>query len=134
MHSAVILICAAVLAILPAQARAAASRPAAVPQRHPAQSMLSTLERMSLLLNKVDTRMEADAAAPVLLKLHQQYLSQRDAAEGGPDMPARALDEHLARLDTSMNTFRLACARLLREKCYGSTQLGGAIRKVAQDF
>lgn len=37
-------------------------------------------------------------------------------------------------MDMAMNDFRLACARLLQEKCYGSTKLGKAIKTVAAKF
>lgn len=126
---------AALLAGLQAQASSHTGRRAPGATAYtPAQGMLSTLNSMSFNLNQVDSRQKADAAAPALLELHQQYLQQRETAENMPDMPQRALDQHLARLDTAMNSFRLACARLLREKCYGSTRLGGAIKHIVQDF
>jgi hypothetical protein len=55
----------------------------------------------------------------------------QDAAENHP--PAN-LNRHLAEMDMAMNDFRLACARLLQEKCYGSTKLGKAIKTVAAKF
>ena len=130
-----ILCSAALLAGLQAQAHSRTSRrgPGAAVYA-PAQGMLSSLNSMSFTLNQVDSRQKADSAAPALLEQHQQYLQQREAAEHMPDMPQRAMEQHLARLDTAMNSFRLACARLLREKCYGSTRLGGAIKHVIQDF
>ena len=134
MRPALVLLCsAALLAGLPTQARS--PRPhIAAPQHSPAQAMLDSLNSMTHRLNQVSCRQQADTAAQELLQLHQEYRARRDAAENMPEMPARALDRHLARMDSAMNHFRLACARLLREKCYGSAQLRNAIQTVARDF
>lgn len=134
MRPALLLLCsAALLAGLPTQARSPRPRIAEL-QHSPAQAMLNSLDSMTNRLNQVSSRQEAETAAPELLQLHQEYLVRRDAAEDMPEMPSGALDRHLARLDRSMNHFRLACARLLREKCYGSAQLRNAIQTVARDF
>ena len=48
-------------------------------------------------------------------------------------MPA-ALERHLSSMDLAMNDFRMACARLIQEKFYGSATLGKAVKKMARDF
>ena len=125
-----ILLAAVAALSVPAQAgytrRSVSSR-----QHSPAQGMLQSLRAMSQLLAGVNNRAAADAAAPRLLELSQVFHRQQAAAENAP--PAN-LNRHLADMNLAMNDFRLACARLLQEKCYGSTQLGKAIRKTAGEF
>ena len=96
--------------------------------------MVNTLCSMSLLLDAVRDKASADTAAPMLLELYRLFHAQQAAAEDMPQMNSRTLDSHLARMDAAMNAFRLACARVHQEKCYGSTQLGKAVKKVAQEF
>ncbi len=99
----------------------------------PAQQMLNTLASMGNLLNTVQSKATADNAAPALQEMYQQYQLQRNAAEEQP-MTNAALNHHLAQMDKAMNNFRLACARLMQEKFYGSAQLGRTVRKIAKDF
>ena len=129
-----ILLCAGLFTGQLAQARSHNRRTSTQVRHTPAQAMLNTLDSMTLTLNSVQNKATADAAAPILLTQHQKYQLQRDAADSMPELPEPALIQHLSRLDKSMNNFRLACARLLREKCYGSSRLGEAIRKVVQAF
>ena len=93
--------------------------------------MLQNLRAMSTLLDSVGTRAAADAATPRLLELNKEFHKMQEAAENHP--PAN-LNRHLAEMDLAMNDFRLSCARLLQEKCYGSTKLGKAIKTVAAKF
>lgn len=129
-----ILLCAGLFTGHLAQARSHSKRPQVRMQHTPAHAMLNTLDSMTLTLNRVQNKSTADAAAPTLLKLHQEYLILCDAVDSMPEMPEPALSLHEARLDESLNNFRLACIRLQREKCYGSTRLGEAIRKIVRDF
>lgn len=101
---------------------------------HPARQMLGTLESMTTLLDSVHTRQAADAAAPQLAGLYKKYRTHRNAAEDTPPMSGQEMTRHLARMDHSMDAFRMACARLMQEKFYGSTKLGGTVRKIAQGF
>lgn len=111
--------------------QAAHTRHSVSRQLSPAQGMLQNLRAMSTLLDSVGTRAAADAAAPRLLELSKEFHKMQDAAENHP--PAN-LNRHLAEMDMAMNDFRLACARLLQEKCYGSTKLGKAIKTEAAKF
>ena len=97
----------------------------------PAWGMLQSLRTMTLLLDRVNSRSTADAAAPRLLELNRDFHRQQAAAENAP--PAD-LHRHLADMDQAMNDFRLACARVMQEKCYGSSRLGKAIRQTANEF
>ena len=129
-----ILLCTALLTGQLAQARSHSSRVTTQTRHTPARAMLDTLDSITLMLNRVQNKVTADAAAPTLLTLHKEYQLQRAAADSMPEMPEPALTLHLDRLDNSMNKFRLICVHLLQEKCYGSSRLGEAIRKVIQDF
>ena len=68
--------------------------------------------------------------APALLPTPQHP----DCWSTAENHPPANLNKHLAEMDMAMNDFRLACARLLQEKCYGSTKLGKAIKTVAAKF
>ena len=129
-----ILLCIGLFTGHVAQARSYGKRPAAKVQHTPAQTMLNTLDSMTLTLNKVQSKSTADTAAPALLELHQEYQILCDAVDDMPEMPEPALSMHEDRLDKSLDNFRLACIRLQREKCYGSSRLGEAIRKVTRNF
>lgn len=100
----------------------------------PAQEMLQSLDSMSTLLNSVYSRQAADAAVPQLSELYKQYIEQRNAAENMPIMSEQAMTRHMAQMDSGMNTFRLACARLIQAKFYDSAQLGRTVKRIAQDF
>ena len=119
------------LGILCVPAQAAHTRHSVSRQLSPAQGILQNLRGMSTLLDSVDTRASADAAAPRLLELNKEFHKMQEAAE---DHPPANLNRHLAEMDLAMNDFRLACARVLQEKCYGSTKLGQAIKTVANRF
>ena len=106
---------------------------AGAPSR-PAQEMVQTLESMSLLLNSVSSRSTAENAAPRLAQLYKAYKQQQNRAENMPPMSDSMLSRHLEKMDSAMNNFRMACARLMQEKFYGSNQLRGTVRKIAQHF
>ena len=136
MRTSTVLILAGLLAVFPASIPAQASprsMHAGVPSR-PAQEMVQTLESMSLLLNSVSNRSTAENAAPRLAQLHKAYKQQQNHAENMPPMSDSMLSRHLEKMDRAMNNFRMACARLMQEKFYGSNQLRGTVRKIAQDF
>lgn len=116
--------------ISPADART----PHAAVQHRPAQDMLQTMESMTRLMDSVRNRQAADAAAPQLSKLYKEYRTQRKAAENAAPMTGQLLEKHLSQMDRSMDDFRMACARLMRENFYGSTKLGGAVKKIAKGF
>ncbi len=103
-------------------------------QHRPAQEMLQTMESMTRLMDSVRNREAADAAAPQLTKLYKEYRTQRNAAENAAPMTGQALEKHLTQMDRSMDDFRMACARLMRENFYGSTRLGGTVKKIAKGF
>ena len=103
-------------------------------QHRPAQEMLQTMESMTRLMDSVRNREAADATAPQLTKLYKEYRTQRNAAENAAPMTGQALEKHLTQMDRSMDDFRMACARLMREKFYGSTRLGGTVKKIAKGF
>ena len=119
------------LGILCVPAQAAHTRHSVSRQLSPAQGMLQDLRAMTTLLDSVGSRAAADAAAPRLLGLNEEFHRMQEAAE---DHPPANLNRHLAEMDLAMNDFRLSCARLLQEKCYGSTKLGKAIKTVAAKF
>ena len=119
------------LGVLCVPAQAAHTRHSVSRQLSPAQGMLQNLRGMTTLLDSVGTRAAGDAAAPRLLELNKEFHKMQEAAENHP--PAN-LNRHLAEMDLAMNDFRLACARLLQEKCYGSAKLGKAIKTVAARF
>lgn len=100
----------------------------------PAHGMLQSLSEMSSLLNSVHSRHAADTAAPRLLSLYHQYLAQRNAAENMTGMSSQAMDRHLALMDSGMNDFRLACARLIQKNFYNSPDLKSCIRTIAENF
>lgn len=109
--------------------------PAAAVHRYaPAQEMLQSLDSMSILLNSVHSQQAADLAAPQLNKLYRRYTAHSAAAENMPPMSDKALNAHLANMDKGMNNFRLACARLIQAKFYGSAKLGQTVMKIAQNF
>ena len=129
-----VLLCGGLLIGHVAQAHGHSNRTSALIQPPPAQAMLNALNSMTRTLNRVENKSTADAAAPTLLRLHQEYLIQSNAAENTPEMPEPALTQHMVMLDKALNNFRLACIRLQRKKCYGSSRLREAIRKVVRDF
>lgn len=100
----------------------------------PAREMLQSLDSMSALLHSVSSRQTADLAAPRLTELYNRYTKQRNAAENMPSMSEKAMTQHLTRMDEGMNTFRLACARLIQVKFYGSEKLGHTVQKIAHEF
>lgn len=128
-----LLLLALMVSTLPTQAGRIPDR-ATASQQSPAQDMVQTLHSMRFVLDGVKDKPSADAAAPKLLELNRQFHARQAAAEDMPPMTDAALNRHLSRMDQAMNDFRLACARVLQEKCYGSTQLGKAVKKVAQGF
>lgn len=119
------------LGILCVPAQAAHTRHSVSRQLSPAQGMLQNLRGMSTLLDSVGSRAAADAAAPRLLELNEEFHKMQEAAE---DHPPANLNRHLAEMDLAMNDFRLSCARLLQEKCYGSAKLGKALKIVTKSF
>ena len=119
------------LGVLCVPVQAAHTRHSVSRQLSPAQGMLQNLRGMTTLLDSIGTRAAADAAAPRLLELNKEFHKMQEAAENHP--PAN-LNRHLAEMDLAMNDFRLACARLLQEKCYGSAKLGKALKTVTRSF
>lgn len=103
-------------------------------QHSPAQGMVQTLNGMSALLNSVRSKAAADAAAPQLLAQYEEFRQLQTTAEEQPPMTEAAMERHLSTMDQAMNEFRLACARLVQEKFYGSAPLGKAVKKIARDF
>lgn len=136
MKPVLILILATVIGVPCAQAKShgTGTTGAAAYRFAPAQEMLQTLNSMSALLNSVHSRQNADMADPRLSDLYQQYIAHRNAAENMPPMSERNMSQHLAQMDSGMNTFRLACARLIQLRFYGSAKLGRTVKKIAQDF
>lgn len=126
----------ALLCQLPAEARSHTRRAAArtTAQHSPAQGMVQSLNGMSALLNSVRSKAAADAAAPQLLAQYKEFRQLQVAAKEQPDMTEAAMERHLSTMDQAMNDFRLACARLVQEKFYGSAPLGKAVKKMAQNF
>lgn len=110
-----------------ASTRALHSNPAA-------QEMLQTLQSMSHLLNSVNNHSTAENATPRLIQLYKDYKVQQAAAEKQPPMSSAGLTRHLAQMDSAMNNFRMACARLMQEKFYGSARLGNTVKKLVQTF
>ncbi len=128
-----IVLLGALLCLPPAEARSERLRAAAAPHS-PARGMVQTLNSMSTLLGSVCSRAAADAAAPQLLARYKEFRHLQAAAEEQPPMPPAVMERHLGSMDLAMNDFRLACARLVQEKFYGSATLGKAVKKIAQDF
>ncbi len=96
--------------------------------------MVQTLNSMSALLDCVTHKANADTATTEPKKLHTRFRELQQAAEHLPPMTNEKLNRHLVQMDTAMNHFRLACARLMREKFYGSTALGKAVKEIAVLF
>ena len=103
-------------------------------EKAPAENMVQTLNSMSALLDCVTHKANADTAATELKKLHTRFRELQQAAEHLPPMTNKKLNRHLVQMDTAMNHLRLACARLMREKFYGSTALGKAVKEIAVLF
>ena len=118
-----------VICLLPASARSQQTV-----HRNPAHDMVQTLHHMGQLLNTVDNKQEATAATAELRQLYTRFFRLQQAAEQQQGMPPAALERHLAQMDAAMNYFRLACARLVREKFYGSTPLSKAVKEIAGQF
>lgn len=136
MRISTVLILVGLLAVFPAGIPVQASPRSmhAAAHTRPAQEMVQTLESMSLLLNSVSSRSTAENAAPRLAQLYKAYKLQQNRAENMPPMSGSMLSRHLEKMDSAMNNFRMSCARLMQEKFYGSNQLRGTVRKIAQDF
>ncbi len=133
MHYLPILLLGALLYQSPAEARSGNHGADAV-QQSAARGMLQTLNGMSALLNSVHSKAAADAAAPQLLTQYKEFRHLQAAADEQVPMSRAAMERHLCSMDQAMNDFRLACARLMQEKFYGSTALGKAVKKIARNF
>lgn len=132
-----ILLLGTLLCLSPAEARVHHARRATAhtaAEHSPAQGMVQTLNSMSAQLNSVHSKTAADAAAPQLMEQYKEFRSLQAAAEEQPPMTSAALERHLSSMDLAMNDFRMACARLIQEKFYGSATLGKAVKKMARDF
>lgn len=102
--------------------------------QNPAHDMVQTLHHMGQMLNTVDNKQEAAAASSELRQLYTRFSQLQQAAEQQQEMSPAALKHHLAQMDSAMNYFRLACARLVREKFYGSASLSKAVKEIASQF
>ena len=102
--------------------------------QNPAHDMVQTLQHMGRLLNTIDNKQEANAATSELWELYTRFSRLQQAAEQQQEMPPALLERHLGQMDSAMNLFRLACARLVREKFYGSAPLSKAVKEIAGQF
>lgn len=103
-------------------------------QHSPARNMVQSLNSMSALLNAVHSKAAADAATPQLLELYKEFRHLQTKAEATPPMTVATLHHHMISMDRAMNDFRMACARLMQEHCYGSSPMEKAVTKIARAF